>query len=180
MGTSLLRRVYEFPASILKSVIVFFDVVRFAWISIRFLYRFGDIVTQVSRGMSPEGMDVIDREALRNWTNEGRHLLPRQYRLILEQLVEESLISQDAHTSYLQSTAVTMVDPGLGKEVGFEKIRSIAENMPGKFPWADDPLILQRASGPLRSKIETFDKDYQTYASFVEAAAFIQMMYPPE
>lgn len=173
-----IRRILGLPISIVTTVKDFFEVMWFIWKSMKFVLHFGDLTKVISRGVSPENIHAIDAEALKNWTNEGQHLLPHRYRHILDRLLNEQALSDEQYQGYMHRAAVTLLHPNLGKAIGVEKIREIAENMPAKFPWVDDPLILQQTSDSLRSKINAFDKRYKIYVSYVEVAAFNQIIDP--
>lgn len=120
--------------------------------AIKFILGHSDIVSNVSKDRSFEDAAM---EAVNSYIDENYKLLPRRYKLILEELNSLGLISDEALGPYVASKRNTLLG---GRTIEFtehEDGTTTQFEIPVQnFPWEDDPQIMNRVTDRLKQRIE--------------------------
>ncbi len=131
------------------------------WHEVCFVWQYGPDLIHLSSNDTP--FEKIVPEALEKWIQEGAFLLPRRYRLILNQLLEENVISEETYKEYseeirprirLEEGSVIVVDG---------KLEGKFHHTEPRFPWRNSEKVLAEPSDPLRNKVVQFEDDWSKF-----------------
>ncbi len=151
--------------------------VRAFWAVLKIFFHYGpDLATFISRDL---GFDEISKEAGTRWVNEGMHLLPRQYKIILSRLHETKIINDDAYTRYRLLAFGSIWASGLTHAAKLTGNPQEFLVEPAPFPWDDDPFLLTRVEGSLSKRIEEFRADHAKFTASARGAFVLSSLLSP-